>query len=168
MPLVLNNCTSLLNVKCAFDNFLDANSAINNPIALTVPANSAPTVWTSGTGANQVNKVWSDTRTLAASAKTYDLAAEAAASTNTGAASFSAVKILAITNNGTNALTLFNAASTSFQGPLSAAATYTLNGGETLLLVNGTAGGWVCSTNKSLKIDPGANSVSVTLTVLGN
>ena len=80
MALAFNNCTTLLNIKAAFDNYLDSANAINQPIALTVPANSAPTTWSSGSGAYAVTKIWTDTRTLAATAKTvHELGAYAIA-----------------------------------------------------------------------------------------
>lgn len=133
------------------------------------PSSYAPIAFANGTGAGQVDAMWADTRTYSATSTTLDLTTLAAAATNTGAASFSNIKILAIYNNdSTNTLTVGAAASTPFAGPLGGTSpTITIQPGGCAMFVNKNADGWACSTNKSLKIDPGPNNISATVVLAG-
>lgn len=136
-----------------------------------LPGSWTPVSFASGSGAQQVEVKWVDKRTYSASATTFDLTGLTAAATNTGAAAFAKIKVISITNNATTSgynLTLFNAAATSFQANVSSSGTVTIGPGETYLAFNLTSAGWACSTNKSLKIDPGANNVPATIVLVGN
>jgi hypothetical protein len=138
-------------------------------ISVRLPANLAPVEFTSGTGASQVDLVWSDTRTYSATPTTLDLSSLSAASTNTGAATFNNVKVIAVFNNDTtNSLIVGNAASAQFTGPLSSGTTtITIPAGCGALFYNKAANGWDAATAKNLKIDPGANNISATIAIAG-
>jgi hypothetical protein len=138
-------------------------------ISARLPANLAPVEFTSGTGASQVDLVWTDTRTYSATPTTLDLSTLAAASTNSGAATFNNIKIIAIFNNDTtNSLIVGNAASAQFTGPLSSGTTtITIPAGCGFVFYNKGANGWDAATAKNLKIDPGANNISATIAIAG-
>jgi hypothetical protein len=149
---------------------LDTNGVVLPQSSLTAPANGAITSFTNGSGASQITKVWRDSRTLSATSVTLDLTALTATADGMAGA-FTAIKGLYIRNDATTAgftLTLYNAASTSFQARYSAAATVTLNPGESECIENLLAAGWACGTNKSLKIDAGSNNVPFTIVLEGN
>jgi hypothetical protein len=140
--------------------------------AIKLPDSYTPVSFANGTGAKQVTVKWSDTRTYSATPTTLDLTTLAAASTNTGAAAFSSIKLVQITNNSTTAgydVIIGAAAATAFTGFLGGTTpTITLQPGASILIFSTTAAGWACGTNKSLKIDPGVNNVNVSITLVGN
>lgn len=143
---------------------------VSRPITVQVPENLTPLTWSDGTGANAVDLAWADQRGYDSTGVTLDLSALASdASTNTGAATFTAVKVLLIRNHdSTNNLIVGNAASAQFTGPLSAATTtYTIPPGGYLLLVNPSAAGWDCATAKNLKIASSSGTVTATVAILG-
>lgn len=132
-----------------------------------------------GTGAGQCNELWSQTINLVASTpQTLNL------SSLTGeggrAVSFSAVKVFEVLNNDpTNPVTVGNAATTPF-APFwnTPANTESVPGGgckdqsgnqvgTPMLKTNLTAAGWTVGANNLLKLDPGANAISVTVTIAG-
>jgi hypothetical protein len=138
-------------------------------VDVRLPANLSAIDFTSGTGADQVNVVWSDTRTYSATPTTFDLTTLASAATNTGAAAFNNVKIFAVFNNDTtNNIIVGNAASAQFTGPLSSGTTtITIPPRCGVLFYNRNANGWDAATAKNLKIDPGANNVSASVVLAG-
>ena len=135
---------------------------------------------TGGTGINQCNEMWSSTLSLAAATTTLDL-------TNlTGIGSrvvtFSAIKVLYIVNNDSvaaHSVAVGNGASTPWYAPFSASThTHTIpggasgatatSGGTPFLITNLTAAGWaVDGSHNLLMLDPGANTVSVTILIAG-
>lgn len=75
-----------------------------------------------GTGANQANQVFVDSRSLASGAnETIDLSGSLTNAIGESV-TFTAIKVLMIKNNGTTALTVGNAASNQFSSYLGAAA----------------------------------------------
>lgn len=142
-------------------NGVSQNINISHPVAETSYAN--------GAGASAINKAWSDTRTYATGGTTLDLAALAAAATNTGAAAFTAVKCLKVTNNdATNTIIVGNAASAQFSPGLSAATTtFTIQPGGSLVFENPSAAGWTTTSANNLKIASGASTPSCTIVLLG-
>lgn len=144
----------------------------NNPINVDLPAAQAITAFANGTAAGQVNLGWFDSRTLTATSVTLDLTALAAASTNTGAAAFSAVVAYRITNDAAvdsaNNLTIGNAASTQFAfNGVGSTSTQVLKPGQELLIKDVSTLGMVCSTNKNWKFDAGSGTVPFTLEIVG-
>ena len=123
-----------------------------------------------GSGALAVSKMWTNTISLATSTpQTLDLTA---LSGGAGDTSLASVKIFAIYNNETTAskkVTVGNAASTQFKGPLSSGTTtIDIDGGAAMVLFSSTAAGWTTSSLNNLKLDPGSNAVSVTVVLAGN
>lgn len=124
LDLILTNLVGVANVQ----------AAISRPFLKAL---------TSGTGSDQVDKVFSETRTIAASGNfDYDLAGtllDAYGSVCT----FVKVKLIAIFADpgNTNNVVLGNAAATQFLGPLGAAAhtVHTRPGGISVLFAPGTA-----------------------------
>lgn len=132
-----------------------------------------------GTGAGQCNELWSQTIALVASTpQTLDLTALTGEGGRT--VSFSAVKIFEVVNNDpTNPVTVGNAATTPF-APFwnTPANTESVPGGgckdqsgnqvgTPMLKTNLTAAGWSTTGATKLKLDPGANAISVTVTIAG-
>ncbi len=133
-----------------------------------------------GTGVNQCNEMWCSTLSLAASPTTLNLLSLTGIGSRT--VTFSAVKVLYIVNNdsvSTHSVAVGNGASTPWYAPFDAStdivtlpggasgATAT-SGGTPLLLCNLTAAGWtVDSGHGLLMLDPGANTVSVTILIAG-
>jgi len=156
-------------------NALDAAGVASFPGTIRVPANSAPVSFASGTGALALSKYYVDTRTLAATTKTYDLTAldltGSAYSANATDLTSTGVKVLVISNQASTSsynLTVFGAASNAFNGPLTGTTPkYTIGPGETLLLYTQTSGWTVSSSVKSLLVDAGSNSVPYVLALLG-
>lgn len=133
------------------------------------PQSIAPDSLANGTGADQIDLAWTDQRSYNTSGVTYDLTTLAAASTNIGAATFSAIKYLGTWNgDATNDLVVGNAASVQFTPGFSAATTtWTIQEGGHASYFNPTAAGWDCTTNKNLKIVSGASTVTGTVVILG-
>lgn len=133
------------------------------------PVGKADTSLTNGTGANAINLAWADRRSYSTSGTTLDLSNLAAASTNTGAATFSAVKVLKIKNeDATNTLIVGNAASNQFTPGFSAATTtVTLQPGAELLVTNLSAAGWTTTSANNLKLAAGASTVTATIIIAG-
>ena len=152
------NATVTPGLVANITNALDAAGIASFPGTIRVPANSAPVSFGSGTGALALSKYYVDTRTLAATTKTYDLTALD-------------VKVLVISNQATTSgynLTVFGAASTGFNGPLTGTTPkYTIGPGETLLLYTQATGWTVSSSAKSLLVDAGSNSVPFVLALMG-
>lgn len=155
-------------------NLLDSLGVAQFPGSVRVPVNGTPASYGSGTGAGNVSKYYVDSRTLSATTKTYDLTSLDV----TGTCSYNAtdltstgVKILAINNQATTSgynLTVFGAASTAFNGPLSGTTPkYTVGPGETLLLYTLGTGWTVSSVLKSLLVDAGSNNVPFVISLLG-
>lgn len=135
-----------------------------------LPANSAPMEFTSGTGISQVNKLWVRTVSLSASTPvTLDLTALTG---GVGDTSFAAIKSITFINHetagGGKDVTVGAAASTPFTGPLGGTTpTIDVQAGTSLPWVNPEAAGWACGTNKNLKLDPGANAITLSLVIAG-
>jgi hypothetical protein len=147
----------------------DLDGVAISRIDIDHPEGRADTALATGTGANQINLGWADTRTYDGTGVTLDLTALASAATNTGAATFTAVKLLKIRNDGaTNDLTVGNAASVQFTPGFSAATTtVTIKPGQEVVFRNVTAAGWDCTTNKNLKIIAAASTTAATVIILG-
>ena len=169
------NATVSPGLTANITNLLDSLGVASFPGTIRVPANSAPVSYASGTGALALSKYYTDSRTLAATTKTYDLTAldltGTAYSANATDLTSTGVKILVITNQATTSsynLTVFGAASTAFNGPLTGTTPkYTIGPGETLMLYTQGTGWTVSSSLKSLLIDAGSNSVPFVLALLG-
>jgi len=137
-------------------------------------ADLTPIDFTSGSGANQINKVWSDRRTLAASAtENLDLAgvlADALGATIT----FTAIKAILIkaAAGNTNNVVVGGHATAAFIGPVvDATDKISVPPGGLVLLVNPSAAGWpvTATTADLLKIENSAAGTGVTydVTLLG-
>lgn len=149
---------------------------------LSTPRDSAALALTladlaNGTGANQVNTLWHDQRTLAtATAENidmFDFGGGTPSPLGTAIANAS-VKVLLIQNtHATDALTIGGEGSgAAWNSPFGASdtATVSLPAGGTLLLIAPTAAGFAVAdtTNHLLKINnPGANSVTYKIVALG-
>jgi hypothetical protein len=134
-----------------------------------MPSGWTPSSYTIGTGASSANKCHYGLISLAGSATTIDLTAMAF---GFGDASIAKVKGLLIQNLTTTSgykVTVGNAASTQFQwaGLSAATTTVEVNEGCALMYFNKTANGDTTTSKNSLKLDPGANTVSVFLAVWG-
>lgn len=127
-----------------------------------------------GTGAQQVDIIWSDTRTIAASG-TDDLdlsgtALQTAFGANLAFVKVKCIAVYAVTGN-TNNVVIGNAAATQFVGPFGAAAhTIALTPGGLFMVTNPNAG-WttVAATSDLFRIANSAAGTSVTydIAVLG-
>lgn len=165
MSLSSASIQSALNVQA------DSSGVIGAPFGARL--GSSATVLAIGAGINAVTKAGGAVISLSASTPvTIDLTT-VAVSGWAGDTAFAAVKAVAIENVGTagdnRPLLVGNAASTSFQGPLSASATETVDAGATPRVWHcPLAAGWACTVNKSFKLDPGSNNLTVRLVVLGN
>jgi hypothetical protein len=140
---------------------------------IKLPDGYAPITFANGAAAGQVTIKWADTRSYAAAPVTYDLTALTAAASNTGAASFGKIKIIAIYNNeAANSgkdLIVGGGATLPFTGPLAGTTpTYTIKAGCAWVHFDLSLLGLDCSTNKNLKLDPGANTVSASVVFAGN
>lgn len=150
------------------------STGVGTSATIKLPDSYTPTTFANGTGARQVTVKWADTRTYSATPTTLDLSSLAAASTNTGAAAFTSVKAIKITNNATAAgfdLIVGAAASNAFTGFLGGTTpTVTIQPGCSFLIDSSTAAGWAVSGAgaRNLKLDPGANAVGATIVLIGN
>lgn len=144
-----------------------AGGLTNNSI--DYPVSQAPESLLNGTGADQIDLGFGDSRSYDTTGVTWDLTSIAKASTNTNAATFTAVKYVATFNEGaTNDITWGNAASVQFTPGFSAATTtVTIQEGGHIAFFNPTAAGWDVTTNKNLKIVAAASTTTGTLIVLG-
>ena len=165
--MALSNVQTLCALQVKETVTVTTGATVEKPVKL--PNQWTPTEWSDGSGAASVNLAWTDTRSYTTSGTTLDLSGLSAAATNTGAAAFTAVKVLRIKNNDpTNTLVVGNAASAQFAGPLSSATTtFTIPAGGELMLVNPSAGGWTTTSANNLKIAAGASTVSATVSILG-
>jgi hypothetical protein len=126
--------------------------------------------FTSGTGANQINKVWADERTLTASA-TEELDLAGVLTDAFGAViTFATIKgiILIADASNTNDVVIGNAAATQFVGPFGAA-THTIAvkpGGLFMDVLGGT--GWSVSggSTDKLKLANSAGGTSVVFKII--
>lgn len=147
------------------------NAVFSSPVNVDIPG-AAVTSLPNGTAAGQVGVGWADTRTLAATSVTLDLTALAATATNSGAASFATLVGILIINNAAidsaNSITVGNAASTQapFNG-VGSTSTVVIKPGGSYQFFDPSTLGQVVSTNKSLKIDAGAGTASVTIVLVG-
>jgi len=133
---------------------------------------SVSIAWTDGSGANQANKQWSKTATLTATSATFDLSSL----TGTfGTVTFTKIKALILINTSTTdgaMLTVGNAASNVWSAPFGGSTqTVKVGPGSCLILSAMTAqssGPWtVDSSNKNLKIDAGAATITYKLILIG-
>jgi hypothetical protein len=133
------------------------------------PVGGAPVQLANGTSANQINLGWADSRSIDNTGVTLDLTNLAATATNTGAATFTAIKGMKIINDAaTNTLIIGNAASAQFTPGFSAATnTVTLQPGQSFMVTNHSAAGWDCTTNKNLKLVSGAATVAAKIILWG-
>jgi len=128
-------------------------------------------VFTDGAGANQANKIWSDIRTLAASAN-EDLDLNGATLTDAlgQALAFTKVKALIVVADvaNTNQVVIGGAASNGFISPFgSATDKVKLDPGGMLVLVNPSAAGYgvTAATADLLRIANGGAGTSVNYTI---
>lgn len=134
-----------------------------------MPSGWTPTTFTNGTGAGAANKAHYGVLTLSGSATTVDLTSM---SFGIGDASLSKVKGMLIQNLTTTTsykVTVGNAASAVFQFMNISATTTTVEvqPGCAFLYFDTTANGTTTTSHNNLKLDPGANTVSVFLAVWG-
>lgn len=137
----------------------------------TVPMSLIPSLtFTSGTAANQVNVLWADTRTLAATTEDLDLAGVLAA-TFGGTVTLARVKGLYVRNtHATATLTIGGAASNAFLTPFGDATDKlkVAPGGFVLLAAPLAAGYAVtAATGDILKVDAGASTIVYDIALVG-
>lgn len=161
-------------------------SATLEGVALnTATGGTAPLRWqsainhflsiTGGTAANQVDRTFSQTRTLAASAnEDLDLSGTALLNVFNVALAFARVRaiILFAAPGNTNNVVMGGASSNAFVGPFGAAThTLAVAPGNFVQLTNGTTTGWpvTAGTGDLLRIANGGSGtpVTYTLTILG-
>lgn len=138
----------------------------------THPADAAPIEFADGTGIGQCTKIGFGYVDLAGSAATIDLTAVSGMTAWQGDTAFAAIKVLKVFNNEATStsetLAVGDAASVPFDGPLSGTdPKYTVYPGCPMIWMNRSAAGWDCSTNKNLKLDPGANSFRAYVLIAG-
>jgi hypothetical protein len=125
----------------------------------------------SGTGANQADKVWSDTRTITASGTDdIDLAGVLTDAFGAGL-TFVKVKIIAVSaaSGNTNNVVVGNAAATQFQGPFGAVThTVAVAPGGLFLVARADAAGWPvgAGTSDLLRVTNGGAGTSVTYDIV--
>ena len=131
--------------------------------------------FTIGTGSNGVQKAAGGVLSLSANTPvTIDLTNTTATTGIVGDATFTAVKLIVIENSGTantnKPLTIGNAATNQFQGRIAANTTVTQQIGAYPYVDHNpeSAGYTVNSSVKSFKLDPGANALTVNITIVGN
>lgn len=133
-----------------------------------LPANQTPYSYTAGTGASQCSKFHVDYITLSATPTTLDLTSWA---TGIGDSSLANIKGCLIINNTTTSgykVIVGGAASNPFPFCLNTAATtFDVDEGGFFLWGHQKADGETTSSANNIKLDPGANTVNVTLVVWG-
>ncbi len=142
------------------------------------PPNAPTDTFTSGTAANQADLIYATTLTLSATPTTLDLTS--LLDPLQGAVAFARVRGLYIRNNATTDgwnLTIGAAASNAWAGTsqfLSASSTIILgpssafpNSGRLEVWAPNTTGYVVDGTHKSLKLDPGANTFTIDIQIIG-
>ena len=132
-------------------------------------------VSTSGTGVDQADLKYTKTLSLAATPTTLDLTALTDVAGN--AVNFARVKSVTIRNKDTtdgHTVLCGNAAATQWTGFVSSAtATWTVfpsssnNDGFFVFTAPNTTAAAVSGSSKSLKLDPGANTISVDIEIVG-
>jgi hypothetical protein len=122
-----------------------------------------------GTGAGNIDLGHQQDFSVDTTGTTYDLAALAAAATNTGAATFNNVKgYIVVNTDTTDNLTVGNAASAQFTPGFSAATTtVTVTPGSFFIFYNASANGWDAATAKNLKLAAATNTATGVLILLG-
>jgi hypothetical protein len=129
----------------------------------------------SGTGADQASKKYAKTLSLAATPTVLDLTSLVDAEGN--AISFAAVRWIKVTNLSTTHTFLVGYATTTTNAwvsflsnpgqlvvPVATAANQSVLGA----MSPGSAGFAVSSSNKLLQLDPGANTISITIEIVGS
>jgi len=149
-----------------------------NSVALDLGSRSAPLTYsilksiTDGTGANQCQKLFSDTRTIAASGnEDLDLAGTGLQDMLNVNLALTAVKVLYVkaADANTNDVVIKGAASNGFLGPFGAAAhTVTLKPGQFFLVTNLTASGWTVTagTGDLLNVANSSSGSSVSYDII--
>ena len=168
MP-VTGTITKTINIAHTIDDSIDVPG-----VNIQSGTNSFPTLTqtvTDGTAAGQANKVYRSYRTLTAGAnETLDLSGSLT-NFHGDVVAFTGVKSLTIAivaPDGTKKLTVGNAASNSFQGPLSASSTQDVH--YDMEWKNWSAAGYAVANGSTdnLKIaNPGASSVIFCIAVIG-
>lgn len=150
---------------------------------LNLPANiSQNFTYTNGTAAGMVDYIYAKSLSLAGSATTLDLTS--LTDLNGGSVNFARVRELVIVNLATTAgytVTVGAAGSNAWStGPLGTSTSTSIlmpSVGQTTALstlrwsdpfsTGASTGGYVDSTHKNLKLDPGANTISVYVLIAG-
>lgn len=164
---VTGTITKSINVTNTIDDTIDIPSV--NTVSGSSSFPSLTQTITDGTAAGQANKMYRSYRNVgASSSETLDLTS--LTNFHGDAVAFTGIKSLTIaiiSPDGTKKLTVGNAASNSFQGPLSSAATVDIYYDHEFK--NWSAGGFtVDSTHKSLKVaNAGASTVYYAILALG-
>lgn len=170
--------TGNLNINAAFNQTVSSGVVAS----YSVPASlSMSPSFSNGTGSGAVDLCYAKQLSLAGSATTLDLTSLADLSGAT--VSFARVRLIIIQNLATTAgytVTVGAAASNQWTGFLGTATSTVVlqpNVGATaaqsifmgldLYSTGATTGAYVDSTHKSLKLDPGANTISVNILIVG-
>ena len=115
-----------------------------------------------------VSRSWSSDLSLAGSATTLDLTSLTGPRGTETFATIVGLYVYNLTTTAGYAVTVGNAASNAWTGPLGGTTpTLTVPAGSRLVLENNDTAWTVDGTHKSLKLDPGANTVSVRVVILG-
>lgn len=154
-----------LAIAGAYSNALDVGQA-------TYPLAFAPNyVFTDGSGANQANKVWSDTRTLAASAnEDLDLNGSSLIDAFGVAMAFTKIKAIIVVADAanTNDVVVGGAASNGFISPFGAATDKVkVRPGGMMVLVDPSAAGYAvtAATADLLRVTNGGAGTGVNYTI---
>lgn len=130
------------------------------------PTNAAGTSFGAST-TPAATKLWTGTVSLTAAPATLDLTALTGGEGDT---SFAKVFAFSIQNNATTAgsdVTFGGAAADEFVFGQSAAATLDVAPGQTFALATTAAAGWTTTGATDLKLDPGAATLTATVTIIG-
>lgn len=161
---------------------LALNWTFTNPLDLTTPRDSGALALTladlaNGTGANAVNTIWHDQRTLLTTVSenidVFDFGGGTPSPLGTAISNAKVAVVLIQNTHATDALTIGGEGSAAaWNSPFGASDTakMTIPAGGTLLLVAPSAAGYAVAdaSNHLLKIDnPGANSVIYKIVILG-
>lgn len=167
-----------LNFNAAFNQIVSSGVVSTQNIPASLGINWTPT---SGTGTGAVDLCYAKQLSLAGSATTLDLTS--VTDLSGASVSFARVRLIVVQNLATTAgytVTIGAAASnqwTGFLGTTTSTLVLQPNVGATtnhsafvatdIYSTGSSTGAYVDSTHKSLKLDPGANTISVNVFILG-
>ncbi len=143
-------------------------SGLTKPKNIDYPAGRTGTQLANGTGAAQIDLAWFSYQTYSTSGTTHALNNLTEASTNSGAATFSATKYIGLWNvDSSNDLVMGNGTTPHNFGLSAATTTLTVQELGHSVHFNPTAAGWTTTSATDLKIVSSASTPTGALVILG-